>query len=253
MEKINRLQQIELNREIFRTEGFESPSRIMAKSGDVVLATDKGLRSTNEDVLLLDIEHDSFAVIDGMGGYEKGEVAAQILAEAIGDDFKKPEADPSGLQHQASLCMRERDIYQGGAAYLAGRIKRNGKELLIYQAGNCRLIIVNKHGSIKFTSEPNGLAAAPRGKSPGQPKINKGIRLENYDCIIAATDGLWDNVLAEKVAQIVASEKVESALKQLAELAKKGMKGDRGDGGFGNPDNITVLIYQILPVPLRGK
>ena len=258
MEKANRSQFIESkfsesDHKIFWTEGFKSPSRIITKSGNIALATDKALRESNEDVLLLDIDHDAFAVVDGMGGYEKGGVAAKILAEAIKDDFKKPDANPSDLMCQAFLRMHEEGIHQGGAAYLAGRIEDNGKKLSIYQAGDCGLIITDKYGKIKFSSKPNGLDVAPSGKSPGQPEISKGIKLENYDCIIAATDGLWDNALAEEVAQIAANKKIENALQQLAELAKKGMKGNRGDGSFGNPDNITALIYQILPVPLRGK
>ncbi len=248
----------EPDHEIFWKEGFESPRRIIAKSGNVVLATEKGLRDYNQDALVIDIERDAFAVVDGMGGYGKGELAAQIVAKAIKDDFEKPKMDPQTLQQEAHLLMRQNSIFDGGAVYLAGRIELNGKELSIYGAGDAELIVTSSIGSdkgkIKFSSEPTPLENVPRGKGPGRPMITNGIRIGNHDRIVAAVDGLWDNVSKEEVAQIVANNKIHDALKQLAELAKQRMVGGRqGDENFGNPDNLSVVIYEILPMGLRGK
>ena len=50
------------------TAGFESPRRIIAPSGHLALGTDRGGRKDNQDALVLHLDRDAFAVVDGMGG-----------------------------------------------------------------------------------------------------------------------------------------------------------------------------------------
>jgi len=241
--------------ENIRLEGFDSVSRIIAKSGNVALGTNEGLREKNEDMIVFDPERDAFAVIDGMGGYAGGAEAARAVAEALTIDFQKPIADPRELQTNAFRRIKEQaGLYEAGAVYIAGRIEKNGKELSIYQAGDCELIVLDQYGKIKFASERTSLHDAPSGRSPGRAETQEGVNLMNYDYIVAATDGLWDNATKEDVIEIILRErKVEKILPKLEELAKRGMTEGLSNGNFGNRDNITVFLYQIIPVPLRGK
>lgn len=248
-------QELQPDQGIIWNEGFESARRIIAKSGNIALATEKGLRERNEDALVLDVAHDAFAVVDGMGGYDKGDVAARVVAEEIKNDFTHPEFDPKNLHILAQRRMRAQGVREGGAAYLAGRIERNGKKLAVCLAGDCGLIVVDRNtGAIKFKSKATSLEYAPSGPRIGRAEITRGIELKNYDRIVAATDGLWDNALAQEVAKVtVQSIKIEDALRMLKDLAIKGMTVEFGEGSYGNPDNVTIMIYEILPVPLRGK
>ena len=248
---------------LFFERSFEFPKVIKGKSGNIVLATDEGLKRNNEDVLVLDTDSDAFAVVDGMGGYELGEIAARVVGEAIEEDFKKPNADPVDLRSRAELQMADEGVKKGGAVYLACRIEKDGKGLQVYKAGDAELIVVSgigeDKGKIKFWSEPTPLndALSPSSShyKAGKSKIERA-ELKNYDYIIAATDGLWKSVDKEEVAVIVAvtNDKIETALTKLYVEAIRNMKteptmGDR----FGNCDNISIIIYQILPVPLREK
>ena len=57
-------------------------------------ATDPGpVRAVNEDAHLLDIEHGLFAVADGMGGHNAGEVASQLALEALGGFVRRSATD----------------------------------------------------------------------------------------------------------------------------------------------------------------
>lgn len=239
---------------VFWTEGFESPRCMKGRSGNIALGTDKGLRDDNEDVLLFDRERDAFAVVDGIGGEKRGKEAARSVGEAIQKDFQGSAFNPELLHLDAFDLMRKQGIDEGGAAYLAGRIekKRNQLSISICEAGDSQLMVVDQNGKIKFLSTRTRLSDAPRGKAEGSAKT-ESVEIRNYDCIVAATDGLWDNATAEAVAKIVTDEKVADALLQLEALAKKGMTEGWGKGNYGNRDNITIFIYQIIPVPLRNR
>lgn len=231
------------------TQGFESPKRIIGLSGNIALGTDKGLRDQNQDALVLDIRHNSFAVIDGMGGYDRGDQAAKVVANAIQDYLDQAETNPRSLHIRTHELMRQQNLGQNGAAYLIGQIGKNGKELSISWAGDSQLIVVDSQGKIKFTSQPTFLDQAPTGLKVGVPRQIKGIELKNYYWIVAGADGLWDNVKPEEAADIVNRFRIEEALPKLADYAKTVMQ----DKNIGNPDNLTIFLYQILPAPLRGK
>ena len=52
-----------------------------------------GRRKNNEDALVMEPGLGLFAVADGMGGYEGGEVASGIVAETLVDFFERNEVD----------------------------------------------------------------------------------------------------------------------------------------------------------------
>lgn len=230
------------------TQGFESPRRIIGLSGNIALGTDKGLRDQNQDALVLDIRHNSFAVIDGMGGYDRGDQAAIAVAESIQNYFDQAATDPRNLHIQAHRQMRELKLERNGAAYLMGQVGKNGKELSVSWSGDSQLIVIDTNGKIKYVTPPTSLEQVPTGQRAGWPQQIR-TELKNYDLVVAGTDGLWDNVMPEEVAGIVSKFKVNEALPKLADYAKTVMN----DRSVGNPDNLTIFIYQILPAPLRGK
>jgi len=238
----------------FWAEGFEHIRVLKVKSGRLVLGTDKGLRLDNEDALIFDTEHDAFAVIDGMGGYAKGEEAAKIVGEEILRGLSS-KASPLDVQRNAWQSMRKAgDMHESGACYIAGQI--SGKELKVWYAGDARLLVYDDKGKVKYFSEPSSLEFAPSGRGPGRATENF-VRLMNYDRILVASDGLWDNIKIEEAIEEIKGMKVEQALKRLTDMSMERMAGEASihdrDIGFGNKDNLTILLYEILPVPLRGK
>ena len=87
--------------------------------------SDVGLvRSNNEDSYLVDKELNLFVVADGMGGYEKGEIASQVACESMAQHSN----GPSWVDRLAELLgirpTRYRNYATGGAgnAGLAAQI-----------------------------------------------------------------------------------------------------------------------------------
>jgi len=226
---------------------FENLPKILAKSGCLVMATDAFMRERNEDRLFLDLDSDTFAVVDGMGGYNYGDIAAEAVVRAIKEGIKTG-LTPAQIQIEAYEIMRRCGVTDGGACYLAGTI--SGKKLNIWYAGDVTAILFNEKGEIKFKSVNYGLQNVPRGIKPGHPSVDT-IRLMNYDRLLIASDGLWNNVIVDEVIELIKSLPIEEAVKELAILAKKGMTEQLGNGSYGNRDNLSIILYQILPVPLR--
>jgi protein phosphatase PTC7 len=89
--------------------------------------------------------------------------------------------------------------------------------------------------------------------SPDQPEdgVVAGIKLKPEDIIVMATDGLWDNLFEEQVAELVIEKSDMSKLaKNIAEEARfaatePGRKTPLSDVG-GKLDDITVVTALVV-------
>jgi len=83
--------------------------------------SDKGKRSVNQDLILEQAAKDGsylFAVIDGMGGYEHGELAAQVIAENIATYISTVDSiNPFHIQkaiNKSNLVIRQKNAVVSG-------------------------------------------------------------------------------------------------------------------------------------------
>lgn len=70
-----------------------APPRGAAPACRSCAVTHVGRRESNEDSLLHQPEQGLFVVADGMGGYEGGEVASQIVVDTVGEVYERLRAD----------------------------------------------------------------------------------------------------------------------------------------------------------------
>mgnify|MGYP001570954125 CR=1 FL=1 len=223
--------------------GFDKVRLIQGRRGPLAAATDIGIgRKKNEDALVLNTEKDGFAVIDGMGGMDYGERAAQILAEELQKGIER-DTPIEEVQAAASKRMAERGVGEGGACYTA--IKLIGNEAEIYRAGDVRLIIVDlATGKIRFETKDEGfghkITNAVQGTNPGRTTKEK-VEIRPQDRIYLASDGLWKNTAPEEVVKSTYEREADDALKTLYRMATEKMKKDKK----ASLDNITVFIYDI--------
>ncbi|MDR0814177.1 MAG: Stp1/IreP family PP2C-type Ser/Thr phosphatase [Bacteroidales bacterium] len=233
--------------------------------------TDTGcVRENNEDnaaFLFLEGSKTDFLAIlaDGMGGYERGEVASAIMVDTFCSDNgqtlgKKPKQWLSGLLNKANsliyeqsqqlqsvmgttcttLLIRDRKIY-------CAHIGDSRMYLLagdIFRQVTCDHTIVMellKKGQITAEEaaihpQRNLLTKAAGTKphiTPDVFKIKFPIRVGNR--FLLCSDGLYDLVTDVEIHQHLAMESIREAAASLIALAKE-------RGGY---DNITVAIVEI--------
>lgn len=234
---------------VYDQSSFDNINKITAKSGWIVFGTDKGKRKSNQDTVFLNTEQDVFGIADGMGGYAHGDLAAKIVSEEIIKGVNQ-DIKPKQMQQNAyKRILEETNTYEPGAVYTAAQIE--GKKLNIWSAGDCTLLIADLNGKIKFKSEYTDLRNAPSGRGAGIPNTEK-VGISNHDRIYVFSDGAADNLFElEKNIYDLRNTKIEESIKNLSQTAIDNMNVFEKDGNIGNKDNVSILIYQILPVPQR--
>jgi PPM family protein phosphatase len=68
-------------------------------------------RDNNEDFYVFDAKHDFFMVVDGMGGHEKGEVAAKLAAQTIQTAIRKIEG-AAKIRLQDSIILANNAVFE---------------------------------------------------------------------------------------------------------------------------------------------
>jgi serine/threonine protein phosphatase PrpC len=256
--------QLAANQEVLRENlsevhggGIEQLRVIKTQYGNVSLASDIGIgHHENEDRIFIDTSKNLFGVVDGMGGYAHGAEAAQIVAEEVLRGVKA-NIHPDVLQWEASTRMRKEQIFMGGACYTYFQVEK--KSAVIRWAGDAALIVINEKGDIVYETKGSSLEQAPRGNSPG--KVSSDVaELMNYSTVIAASDGLWDNINKDDIQRIVkeaATGQTDQMARKLFDMAKYAMEHGfmTNYGGltadkrkdFGKKDNVSIVIFQKLP------
>lgn len=233
------------------------------------------VRSNNEDTFIaervLDKRYILACVIDGVGGYEGGEVAAAIARDAILDHFKKATGDIVKMMKDALVAVNEniqsekqrtKDKHQMACVLTLAMVDTENNKFQYAHVGDTRLYLLRDNSLIKITKdhsfvgflEDTGrLTEAQAMKHPKRNEINKALGFDNQvgiqtdyietgespflpgDMILVCSDGLTDMVSNGDITSILISDKsLEDKGKELVRVANE----------KGGKDNITVaLVY----------
>jgi len=145
------------------------------------------IRKTNEDAFVCDAGLRLFAVADGMGGHEAGEVASRLAIEAIDGFIRRSAADtdfswPYGIDRALSFdgnrlrtaihlanrrvfrAAESNDDYSGMGTTIVGALV-NGSRVAIGHVGDSRLYIVHD-GTIELVTQDDSWAATILAHDP---------------------------------------------------------------------------------------
>ncbi|CAN5620788.1 protein phosphatase 2C domain-containing protein [soil metagenome] len=229
--------------------------------------TDAGkVRQNNEDSLLVGEGTDSslFAVADGVGGSEAGEVASGITVEALKE--LRPDAPFDSVIQEANqrilAAVREDEKLSGmGTTVVAVRFTGSPEEPAaeVAHVGDSRAYLL-RGGEMKPLTEDHSLVAElvrsgdlTRAQAAEHPQKNLITRalgaegdievdtmvlpIEAGDRFLLCSDGLSDMVPEDRIAEILAgpSKDPEGPARQLLSEALEA----------GGSDNITIVLVDV--------
>ena len=247
--------------------------------------TDTGrLRDNNEDTFIaekiLKNRYVMASVIDGVGGYEGGEIAARIARETILKYFSIPSGEIITMMKEAIRVAHEK-IHQeklknsehaGMACVLTlAIVDRENKKFYYAHIGDTRLYlfrdqslikITKDHSFVGFLEDSGRLSEEEAMNHPKRNEINKALGFdapisssEDYaefgespflpgDILLLCSDGLSDMINREKISSILNGD---------ASLEEKGTALIAAANTAGGKDNITVVLVQNTDKPLKQK
>jgi serine/threonine protein phosphatase PrpC len=234
------------------------------KAIQVAVLTDTGRkRRHNEDAFV--VEPPLFAVADGMGGAQAGELASGLAAAAL-KDSQEPggggEERVDELIQQANRRVYERQSQDAAASGMGTTMTvalvEDGR-VAIGHVGDSRAYLI-RDGSLEQLTEDHSLVAelvrsgklSPEeaeshpqrsvitralGTDPDVDVDTFSVETKPGDLFLICSDGLTSMVDDETILAEVASNRddLKSAAKALIRAANKG----------GGEDNITVVFFEI--------
>ncbi|SHE52151.1 PP2C family protein-serine/threonine phosphatase [Flavisolibacter ginsengisoli] len=245
--------------------------------------TDTGrIRDNNEDAFVarqvFNKQWILASVIDGVGGYEGGEVAAEITKEEFLNSFTTLPSDPIRKMKEAIISSNER-IYKeklesGKNSSMAcvvtlALVDVKNNKFYYAHVGDTRLYLYRDHSLIKVTRdqsfvgylEDSGRISEEEAmRHPKRNEINKALGFDNQsilaedyietgespflpgDALLICSDGLSDMISSARISQVL--EKKSSLEQKAAELIEAANEA-------GGKDNITVVLVQNNKKPLK--
>jgi PPM family protein phosphatase len=231
--------------------------------GRVAAVTDPGrTRRHNEDSYVIDPP--LFAIADGMGGAQAGEVASRLATAAL----KESGADGGGEQRIADLIQEaNRRVYDRsssdpntsgmGTTITVALVEDD--QVAFGHVGDSRAYLI-RDASMEQLTEDHSLVnellktgklsreeaethpqrsviTRALGTDPDVDVDTFSVRAETGDLFLLCSDGLTDMVSEESILEVVERHRkdIDGALRALVKEANRG----------GGQDNITVVAFEI--------
>ena len=219
------------------------------------------------------LRFDLYAVADGVGGHEKGELASRIAIETLKEYLehygtKEKEYEPisilvSAFEEANNRILRYSSSHpqaRGMATTLtAALVDKSTGTVYWAHAGDTRLYVVDQDGAIERITEDHSYVAElvklgqiteeEAESHPQRNVITKALGISERvgpstgkfvaskgSKIVLCSDGLHDVVKDEDIASVVSKSPMEEAARHLIELALE----------RNTSDNSTVLIASVM-------
>ncbi len=223
------------------------------------------------------------AVADGLGGRPGGgrasDAALRALVSALGQDARKQRdaaARSANGNGEASLRDRILDGFELadravgtiglGAATTLAVVEIDGQTIRPYHTGDSMILVIGGGGRLKLQTvqhSPVGYAVESGlleeraamhhlerhvvsnliGAEGMRIEIGSAMELAARDTVVLASDGLFDNLHVDEIAECIRSGPLEAGAGALLEMARRRMCEPR-DGEPCKPDDLTFIAYR---------
>lgn len=221
------------------------------------------VRSLNEDRFLMAPRSGIWAVADGMGGHDAGELASASIVEQLSTLGVASSAPDLRARAEHRLSRANAQIQEIAAARGAGTIGSTVAILLAFErqfaclwVGDSRLYLLRggvlsqvsrDHTEVQELFDRGVITREEARTWPRRNVITRAVGVaadvvpdielgatEPGDVFILGTDGLTGHVLDEEIAGIVAGSTPEAACNTLLDLVLE----------RGGTDNVTIVIVK---------
>ena len=225
-------------------------------------ATDVGQRESNEDAFV--VAPPFFAVADGMGGENAGEVASRMAAEAFppprpwSESPQRQLAEIAGQANRRIYELSAQDKARRGMGTTLTAAMVSGRSVSIGHVGDSRAYrlrdgeleqLTNDHSLVAELVRAGELSPEAAERRPSRSIITRALGLEpevevdsfavrgrGGDVYLLCSDGLTTVLRDAQVAAILGgSGTLEDAAAGLVRAAKQG----------GGKDNVTVVLFRL--------
>lgn len=236
-------------------------------------ATDIGRkRKSNQDSICIDHKNLFYAVADGMGGHNGGDIASQLSAELMPAFFtRNPSFESQTLMKNMILEINQAILKKAterpelhGMGTTLSAIHFNGPSLSIGNVGDSRVYLINNKNIYQmtrdhsFVQEKLNMGVYSREDAVKDPQKNVLIRsvgfdpelqvdVFNYricrnDIFIICSDGLHGKVSDRDILHIVLKNITDPNLCKITDVEKTVKDLIQQANDNGGQDNISVIL-----------
>jgi protein phosphatase len=236
-------------------------------------ATDIGRkRKTNQDSICLDHSHYFFAVADGMGGHNGGDIASQLSVKIMPEyiqtnshlESEKLMKNVIKEINRAILKKADENPDLSGMGTTVSAIQFSGPQLVIGNVGDSRVYMVNSNHIFQLTRDHSfvqeklnmGLyTRQDAAKDPQKNVLVRSVGIEadiqidvfqyricKNDIFIVCSDGLHGKVSDHDILHIIQKNISDPSRCQLSDVEKTVHDLINQANDNGGQDNISVII-----------
>ena len=225
--------------------------------------TDVGrVRSVNEDSFVLDDDAGLFAVADGMGGHQAGEVASAIAIDVLRNGLQDGRPiDEVIVDANTTVVTRASDdpALRGMGTTLTAAVLDDGKVLVIGHVGDSRAYLLRDgeleqitvdHSVVAELIAAGQLTEAEAESDPRRAMITRalGIDVDVEVDVIPITLVVGDRFLicSDGLNTMLRDDAIADVLRGEADRGRAAQELVEAANDAGGVDNITVLLLDVV-------
>jgi protein phosphatase len=238
---------------------------------EIASVTDRGLsqkRPLNEDSMLVDAERRIFAVADGVGGAQAGEVASQTAVEVLGEAFRHHQ-DGDDIEDLMEIAIQRANasIYQMSheqrqlsmMATTIVALHLDGYRATIGHVGDSRLYRLHPDGRLERETEDHSvveeevragrMSPEQAAHHPSRNVISRALGAEQAVEVDMKTIEVEDNTIfllcSDGITRHIPDEEITSLLHGGASLDATCEEMKRLCYERGAEDNLTAVVIRV--------
>lgn len=209
-------------------------------------------------------------VADGMGGMPQGQQASGLLIDTIRETLSRRHgaAGGTGLRERLidALDNANARISELGAGTTVAAVEIGNGAIRCCHVGDSMILVTGNRGRIKLQTvshSPVGYAVEAGildeneamhhdernlvsnfvGLPTMRIELGHTLRLDPYDTVLLASDGLFDNLYIEEIIDHIRSGPLDRAVRELAQACRERM-AHPAVGAPSKPDDLTFILYR---------